>query len=974
MRRMTHYFTGLVVLFMTGTVQAADMVVQVVDAFDPVHSALTRMALIFSTSDFTTLAIVMSAAGVVAAMALLVTQWLGGRPINPLSVIAPVLIGTAVFMAGILPKSNVGVWDSAALRYQEVPGVPSLVARTYWIFNQVESRFISLVDTVSNNPAWGVVAEYGNDAGGMMSDIITQLLDTTRDHPTRELTMTVDQYVDKCVIPALSIPISGLTINELRTTTTTMLTSFAKAANPALSTVVYTQGGPPAGTTTTCAAAYTTIAGQLNGGVALINMVRRACSQHGWAYTGGFNLVGGLPQAAGDTGCNLAMVNAQSLYLGAAQTPMTATGMAVHFYLTNRLREWVVKSDMPSLIDYSVIKNSVGIMQAANSWLPYIRSALLGVTLSVIPFVLVLIMTPLAGNVAKYVVGVLAWSSIWGIMDAITFHSTMDYLLKAWESVQQYGIGLKAVMVTHDTNTKTMAAFGQIRSMSVMLATSIMFIIFRFGGHALSEMAGRMSGNVENAGRKGAEETMDPAGRSRSLEGYGNADAFQTSAASAGGFNRQAQVQSMQRATQTMATNKASAEAGGDMALMNGASDVQGGTQAGTAIAGNQFGVESFTDAAMSNTAETAGKGNAARGIGKTNTGTMSVGHGMGDKQVLDKSAGSAMLSKLASLPGFNNSREQAAMALQSKQGLGLNPEQTNGMLDEGYAPNASSGDKQEMMKNGSVFTGSFATGSSGGGFTYSARPVSTDMQSGNTSSTSNEHSDSGGRKSNTSSSSTSGVSASDSTGFKAMSANGARNLMRGLVRNPNLRPVTEQMGDNAIISGPNGEFRGVDTDSVRGALLGISELAQQASGVQGIATSSDTTSEGGTFGINGSGGVGIGKGKQSSESGMARSSGTISGGYSTSETRQDQARTSSDIFYSIADQRAGEIAERVNDLVENGSPADPGHLVAMQIRQYAGDMNETLDTYEQRQDQVSDDKSGDLKEDTFADTFKKLF
>lgn len=121
----------------------------------------------------------------------------------------------------------------------------------------------------------------------------------------------------------------------------------------------------------------------------------------------------------------------------------------------------------------------------------------------------ILIPTPIVGKVVSAIFGFFFWLAAWGITDAIVHGIAMDMSYKYFEIVRQNQLGMAAIMMFQGSDMKSIAAFGAIRWFGIMLATVLTQMIVNFGGQAMAQMAGQLSGMTQAGAGEGSS-VVDP--------------------------------------------------------------------------------------------------------------------------------------------------------------------------------------------------------------------------------------------------------------------------------------------------------------------------------------------------------------------------------------------------------------------------------------------------------------------------------
>jgi hypothetical protein len=137
---------------------------------------------------------------------------------------------------------------------------------------------------------------------------------------------------------------------------------------------------------------------------------------------------------------------------------------------------------------------------------------LTAVVVSITPFFVIFIVTPLIGRALSLIAGFFIWLTAFGIMDAVMHQAAIDQGIRVFESVRQNMLGYDAIMMLPGAAEKSLAMFGYVRSFGMMLATIATGILVKFGGHALAMMSGSLSGSISSTATSAGQSTQDPAG------------------------------------------------------------------------------------------------------------------------------------------------------------------------------------------------------------------------------------------------------------------------------------------------------------------------------------------------------------------------------------------------------------------------------------------------------------------------------
>lgn len=567
------------------------------DNIDPIVSGLQRLALIFSDNRYTSIVAYFGLYGLTISATVFMHSAVTGRVGNPIGMFVPLIVGGVVFTATILPKDDVYVIDYTQSRFARVSDVPVGLSTIVTWLSQVETIFINMIDLTAPPGSYRIWYYRGNPSGSTI-DILNNLIKVAPEYQDRYLTMTVDDYIRNCFMTEIGRPGSNINVDQIRSGNITFQDYLGLANTAAKSTLVYTNTETgKSGVTATCHDAWDDIVTRTTASEPWTNLINRACNAHGWPagddvdpaqeYSGPGEIQ--IYSNTATYACYQALSESVYLFIGDNGTPPWTSAtpqqeLAKHFFFASRIQEWIDRGDTTTLGNYYQIQDTMGGLAQADQWLPFIRASMYGVTLAILPFVVSLAFTGVALKALLYCLGTLVWLSVWSIMDAITFQFSMEYIYRAWLEVRDHDLGLQAIALAQTASVKTMAAFGKLKIMSVMLSTSFMYVVFRFGGIASSAIAERISGETGQYGAAAARQSMDPVGETQFREAMAQASAGQYAAATVGGWQRLSESYSNDRGTQAASSQKVIGAQGG----VSSAVEATSSTNAGNTVGANQ--------------------------------------------------------------------------------------------------------------------------------------------------------------------------------------------------------------------------------------------------------------------------------------------------------------------------------------------------------------------------------------------------
>lgn len=488
----------------------------VYNGFDAVSSAFQKIALIFSSKDYKALYFSVIVFGILfGGIAVMVKAAAGGR-YSPFAWAVPVGIGVTIFLALIIPKGTIHLYDPVKNRYQAIGDLPEGVVVLAGILNKVERGLIDLVSE-SEEPM-----SYQDQAGGIGFDIFYNLGTRGITLANKNLTNNLKRYIRDCVFFELARPGTTLNANDFMNNTDYM-SLFGEAVNPSVFTVYYSDTKPE-GETCSCTVAWANISTDLNNQATFESTTKETCANIGFDPT--------VP--AEYNRCQEIMTNTISYLWGASYDITQVTRQVA---ITEAINDTVIGASpdtVASLIasrDTGTAWLSGGMM--ANEFVPVLRAVLTAIMLGLIPFFALLIPTPIVGKVLPLLAGSFVWLTSWGVTDAIVHQFAIDYAKKAYYEVANNGLGMMAVNSFATASMKTLAVFAGMRWAGLMLASVLTGMIIKFGGYALASMAGHITGSVTSAAAGAGSVAVKPEVGGQTLNAletsqapYANAHAF----------------------------------------------------------------------------------------------------------------------------------------------------------------------------------------------------------------------------------------------------------------------------------------------------------------------------------------------------------------------------------------------------------------------------------------------------------------
>ncbi len=498
MKRLLAVLSFLTISLASKAAFALDMEYYTYGGFEQIVGAFSKMALIFSDSGFGAAVFVAMVVGILFGGIALVMRAVGGR-FSTLSWGVPLMAGYLVYAAMIVPQGTLYIYDPVANRNQAVGGIPDGIVFIAGAMNEIERFVVNTIYTTSTDPM-----SYQNMAGGRGFNLMYDMAQAGGIPMDADIAASLKQYTNDCVLFELQRPGTTLTVNGLATSTD-FTTQFALAASPAVYTVEY-----PGDTTASCKDAWNVLLSKLTNATTFTNAVKAACANAGYDATNAQELAQCTDTLAG-------VVN--TLAGGTSY----ATSDVFKQMLIGQTMNDVLLDASPSLaMSVLASRNTgsslVGAGMAANEWLPVFKAVMTAVAITLIPFLVIFLPTPLAKKALYLICGLFVYITAWGVIDAIIHSMAMEYAMTTLSGIITQGqLGMLSLNFFSTGPAQVLAVMGGMRWGGMMLAGAVSAAFVGAGGSVLGQMAGSTIGTAQRAGSTAGMTMGTPEGLARQL-------------------------------------------------------------------------------------------------------------------------------------------------------------------------------------------------------------------------------------------------------------------------------------------------------------------------------------------------------------------------------------------------------------------------------------------------------------------------
>ena len=478
---------------------ALDMEYYTYGGFNPIVQAFTKIALIFSDVSYEGLIFITTVLGIIAATYSYVGKAAIGMRIVPLTYLVPILFGAVVYLAAFVPKGTITVYDPTLNRFQAVGDVPDAVVLIAGFLNKIEKGLVDIIETAAAPDS-----EFTTTAGGIGFKTLESVVGSSpKDNYLR---VSMIRYIKDCVTFELLRPGTTLSLDDLRNTSTDFLTELSQAVNPSVYTVYY-DASAPEGTAMNCTGAWSRLQPIYANPANYDEALKKVCSK---AH---FNPA----EATEMDTCKTLLSSTLNFTTGTAVAPEKIIQQR---QIAEILYNFYFKDDYETSAlmeaNRKVTATGLGIGLTMNEWIPIIKAIMTAVAISMVPFLVIFLPTPIFTKAVSVMFGFFVFLSTWGVADAVIHGAAMDYASYMFEDMRQSSLGVYAIASFPNLSLKMLSMFGVIRSAGIMLASIFAMMLISFGGSALAHLATNLMGIARNAGTQ-AGHLLTPEGNAASM-------------------------------------------------------------------------------------------------------------------------------------------------------------------------------------------------------------------------------------------------------------------------------------------------------------------------------------------------------------------------------------------------------------------------------------------------------------------------
>lgn len=474
--------------------------------FESVVNAFLRLSAIFSNPQYEWYIIAFAIAGVsIGYLIVLGKGFLSGglKGYDALVSLFVVLFGVTLYTVVIRPTTTVHIYDESTNQYQSVGNIPTLIANAVNLPNIMERGMTLIVDA-------STVYTRSEHANGATLELLLNALNGNPLAHDAYLNRSLYSFVDTCMPPALNSNLYTFDLNALMSSTGDLIGELEKLKSLSVP-VLYYDTTNKGGVEVSCTTAYNSLAAILALPTTYNDYRNAICDKSGFDSSNALqlatcrdrlqdmtNLVFGTGVIGSDTELFMSQAIAKTTY----ETLATYAGTAI--------------SD---IANYREMSQGYGNVIVAEGWIPTIRSSTLVIILSILPILVLFLVTPMIFKSLHLILTLFIFVGLWGVSDAIVHSIIVDQVGDLMASLKNYNGSVTSFMMAPTDINKGLATFGKLQSMAVILAGFIAGVFFKLSARAFSQMGERLADNVESLGSNTGQEILDPSRRMGMMDG-----------------------------------------------------------------------------------------------------------------------------------------------------------------------------------------------------------------------------------------------------------------------------------------------------------------------------------------------------------------------------------------------------------------------------------------------------------------------
>ncbi|MEE9492198.1 MAG: conjugal transfer protein TraG N-terminal domain-containing protein [Gammaproteobacteria bacterium] len=553
---MKSLFLFFFFVLVPGQAFALDGTIYTYGSFEPTVNALSRISLIYSDNRFTGLAMAVAALSVLIAVGVNSITNIFGSGTTPMQAVIVFLLGASMYTTMVMRTGDILVQDEVENRSRTIANIPNLIVFVTTNLSGIEKTIVDIIDTGNIG-----LFKYKNNPGTSALEMLIRSVGASGNYSDAYASRTLDSYIQKCLPQAIKRGV--ITPGELMANAVNDMPSvLAKAKSDHFFSIVYTSADP-VGSSQLCSDSWDGAIAptMVTNGVEYVQAMQSTCESLGLDPT--------------DANFGLSCNNRMSMAGELLHYPQGITPANIwrNLYFSKKILSILQYNNadetMVELSNMSFMRESLGIGASSNEWLPVVRGVLYGSMLGIMPFALLFLATPIAGRALMYLSMTFLWFLAWTVTDVISFSFLNDYIFSIFGDYDKFSMGLQSILNLPDKVEQSVAVASRSRSGSALLATSFVFVMFKYGGNSLASMAGNIQNTMEKTGSDAGNKTLEPGTNATMAQSMVQSQGWGQAIANSGGHEAQTDASAQNFMEKALTATNMSASSMGQGSSLN---------------------------------------------------------------------------------------------------------------------------------------------------------------------------------------------------------------------------------------------------------------------------------------------------------------------------------------------------------------------------------------------------------------------
>lgn len=304
------------------------------------------------------------------------------------------IFGCIIYQGLVLPKGTIHIYDRIFNQYQAVRHVPSLLVALSTVFNNIEEGLRKIISTNTASP-------YAKDINNVSLKLFYDTMMHTSDGVSIHYEKSIRRFYDDCM-PISNAIEPKFDLNRLLKDTPNIFDELQHLWHPSIFTIFY--GENRRGTTLCCTDAWNKLSTWINNPGNFQDSYTYVCKKHGFFDSKQ------LPACKKEIG-----KGASFLFGRPVNSDMLVRNALFAQNIAKLLTDRNPDRQVGAYSTRKLINSGLASATVSKIWIPGARAVVTSALLAIMPFLLMMLVTPLLPKVIALIFSLFAWLTIWGV-------------------------------------------------------------------------------------------------------------------------------------------------------------------------------------------------------------------------------------------------------------------------------------------------------------------------------------------------------------------------------------------------------------------------------------------------------------------------------------------------------------------------------------------------------------------------------